>query len=670
MPSTRRSLSSRRLIALFLAVLVPPTVALLWLGARVLEQDRRLLAENDRQQRETAADSAANSLAESLNQLRRSFEAGRPVEGSVQLRWNRSRRFAVAPASGLAWTPTPEPLLEGDSARFADAELSEFTGRGDRGRALYASLAGADDPRIRAGALVRLARVHRTTGRIGEALDAYARLGNLTNIAFDGTPADLLARRATCGLLERTRRQGDLANCAAAIERDLAAGRWSLDYSNWHVAVSQLERWTGRPVPVAADRRAASAAADWLWRQMHPSSAPSMSPSGHRLLETGHGVSTIEWSIEADVFVATVITPGLIQRWIEAERATAGRSGLTVSLLSIDGKPLAGAGAERAAGNHSTVREASATGLPWTIVVSHPAARTTTSAEAERRWTLNAGLAVIVLFLAGGGVLIWRVLQRELAMARLQTEFVSAVSHEFRTPLTSLRHVSDLLDENDNLPPERRASLYQVIGRSTARLGSLVESLLDFARMEGGRRPYDLLPRDAGELLASTVSEFRQQAGVAGLTLDLRIGPGDLSILVDDAALTRAVWNLLENAQKYSDGGCDITVTVARRADAVAIAVKDRGRGIPDHEHRDVFQKFVRGADAVARRLPGTGLGLAIVSHIVHAHGGAIELESAEGAGSTFTIVLAAAGATGASTPVSPGMGDTPVPTGQRGGLA
>ena len=666
----RPSHSSRRLVALFLAVLLPPALALLWLGARVLEQDRRLLAESDRQRRETAADSVASSLAESRNLLRRDLEAGRPVSGSVQLRWNRSQRFAVAPAGALVWTPTPEPLREAASARFVDAEQNEFAGRGDRGRAVYAALAGSDDLQVRAGALVRLARVHRTSGRVRDALGAYARLGDLATVAFDGTPADLLARRATCGLLEQARRPEDLRNCAAAIERDLLAGRWSLDFSNWQVAVAQLERWSGRPVPVPPDRAAASATADWLWQQVQPSSASSMTPSGHRLLETRYGMSTIEWNTDTDGLVATVITPGLIQRWIEAERATAARSGLTVSLSSTDGRPLGGAESERTTGSYTTIRDASTTGLPWTIVISQPAARTTTSTEVERRWTLNAGLAVLLLFLAGGGFLIWRVLQRELAMARLQTEFVSAVSHEFRTPLTSLRHVSDLLDEDDDLPPDRRASLYQVIGRSTARLGSLVESLLDFARMEGGRRPYDLQPRDAGELMASIVSEFRQQAGVAAPALDLHIEPGDLSVRADDAALTRAVWNLLENAMKYSDAGSGITVTVARRADAVAIAVRDRGRGIPAHEHRDVFQKFVRGADAVARRLPGTGLGLAIVSHIVHAHGGAIELESAEGAGSTFTIVLPAAGVTGTTPQPSSVIQETPVPSGQRGGLA
>ena len=97
-----------------------------------------------------------------------------------------------------------------------------------------------------------------------------------------------------------------------------------------------------------------------------------------------------------------------------------------------------------------------------------------------------------------------RVVHRELAVARLQTDFVSAVSHEFRTPLTSLRHITELLEENDNIPPDRRQTFYAALGRSTERLHRLVESLLDFGRMELGRKPYNLQPEDAGsDCLAS-----------------------------------------------------------------------------------------------------------------------------------------------------------------------
>ncbi len=260
---------------------------------------------------------------------------------------------------------------------------------------------------------------------------------------------------------------------------------------------------------------------------------------------------------------------------------------------------------------------------------------------AARRRLLSAGLAAIVLLLAGGSYLLWRVVQRELAVARLQTDFVAAVSHEFRTPLTSLHHITELLEEDDDLPVERRKAFYGVLGRSTERLTRLVESLLDFSRMEGGRKPYDLQPVDAGEIAAQVVSDFQKEGIAAGFRIDLNVeGPSALS--ADPGALTHALRNLLDNAIKYSPRQRDVSVSVRAQGREVAIAVRDRGMGIPPQERKEIFRKFMRGSQAKRLGIQGTGLGLAMVSHIVRAHGGTIELESEEGHGSTFRLVLPA----------------------------
>jgi signal transduction histidine kinase len=262
---------------------------------------------------------------------------------------------------------------------------------------------------------------------------------------------------------------------------------------------------------------------------------------------------------------------------------------------------------------------------------------------AGRRRLLALGLAAIVLLLAGGGYLLWRVVQRELAIARLQTEFVSAVSHEFRTPLTSLLHVTELLEEDDDLPRERRRSFYGALGRNTQRLHRLVESLLDFARMEGGRKPYHLQPVDAGELAARVVADFRKEVEPRGFTIDLDVESQAVLLLRADAdSLTNALWNLLDNAVKYSPQCQAVHVSVHRRPEGVAISVRDGGLGIPRHERKEIFRRFVRGEKASRLGIKGTGLGLAMVCHIVQAHGGAIELESEEGTGSTFRLVLPA----------------------------
>ena len=665
MSSTRRSPSSRRLIALFLAVLVPPAAALVWLGARVADQGRRLLAESERRQRETVAEGAALALTEGLQLARTSLDGGRPLPGSARLRQPVSGAAALEPADAFAWTPSPVALAEAETQLFAQAEVEEIRRSGDWGRTQYAAFANVPEARIRAGALLRLARVLRAEHRTDDVIRTYARLAGITGVAFEGTPGDLLARRATCGVYEQAKRVSDLAACATALERDLIAGRWSLDFGAWHLAAEQIQKWLNRPIQISNDRRAISAAADWIWRETRRSSASLLPASRDRTIVTDHGVTTVAFTTSADGLVATLIAPGLLNRWLDAESARVRQSGLQIALLDTDRRPIAGVAPPPSP--LVTTRDASATGLPWHIVISRADPNLVPGSEMAGRWALSAGLALIVLFIAGGGLLLWRVMQRELAVARLQTEFVSAVSHEFRTPLTSLQHVADLLDEDDVLPPERRTALYRVIGRSTKRLSGLVESLLDFARMEGGRRPYELQPHDAGQLVSMTVGEFRQQLEGVDVAIAVEGGHGDLTIRADDAALGRAVWNLLENAAKYSDPPCVIDVSVARQGALIAIAVRDRGRGIPRHEHREVFQKFVRGADAVSRRAPGTGLGLAIVSHIVQAHGGVIALESTPGAGSTFTITVPAMLGAELTTPVGDRTDVGPL---HRGGVA
>jgi two-component system phosphate regulon sensor histidine kinase PhoR len=288
-------------------------------------------------------------------------------------------------------------------------------------------------------------------------------------------------------------------------------------------------------------------------------------------------------------------------------------------------------------------RTTAETGLPWNVVVGPGDASVQSQDLAMRRRLLSVGLGAIVLLLAGGSYMLWRVVQRELTVARLQADFVSAVSHEFRTPLTSLRHITELLEENDTLPPERRQSFYAALGRSTVRLHRLVESLLDFGRMELGRKPYDMQPADAGAIAAQVVADFQNEPAARGFTIHLEVDESP-PLRADATALSHAVWNLLDNAIKYSQREREVWVSVQGRTGRVAIAVRDQGLGIPPGERKEIFRKFMRGERAKQLGIKGTGLGLAIVSHIVDAHGGAIELESEEGQGSTFRLVLPARG--------------------------
>jgi signal transduction histidine kinase len=250
------------------------------------------------------------------------------------------------------------------------------------------------------------------------------------------------------------------------------------------------------------------------------------------------------------------------------------------------------------------------------------------------------GLAAILLLISAGSYFIWRSVNRELAVARLQSDFVSAVSHEFRTPLTTLRQFNELLVDEDDLAPEKRSSYYQAQSRATERLHRLVESLLDFGRMEAGRRPYRFERLDAGALAKDIAEEFAGEVKGGGFTVECSLDSVEYPVHADSEALSRALWNLLDNAVKYSGESRRAEVTVDRKDSAVSIAVRDHGIGIPAAEQERIFQKFVRGAAAMTQGVKGTGIGLAMVRHIADAHGGTVQVASAPGEGSTFTIVL------------------------------
>ena len=626
--------TSRKLALLFLGIVAPPAVTLVWLDLQLLDQDRSLWAQRELESRQAAAESVIRSLEQSLAETERITESVLP-EGIVRFTLS-SLGVTAKPADRVLWFPNTARLMEAETRQFIEMEKLEFHGGTDRALFAYKKAAQSATPAVRAGAHLRVARVHRRAGRWEDALAAYRQLAQMDRIAIDGMPTDLLARRATCFILAETGRMQDLDREAASLETDFLAGKWVLDKPSWELNARQIEQWTGRRrLPPPAEGKAFSAVAGWLWDEWQRNPANRFPASRRRLIV---GELTLVWGEAGAEALVFAISPSVLRTWMEKALRDAS-TGDRLSLLTPAGHLLAGR--QPPSGPEVVNRLASETRLPWTLVLSQGDASRQEEELADRRRLLALGLAAIVLLLAGGSYFLWRAIRRELAMARLQTEFVSSVSHEFRTPLASLQHITELMQEDDNLPPERRRSFYEALGRNTERLHRLVESLLDFARMEGRRKPYDLQPMDAGEFAEQVVGDFCEEVGPLGFTVDLEVEtPGPLPIRADADSLASALWNLLDNAVKYSPEGRSIQVSVRRHAAGLAISVRDNGLGIPNQEQKEIFRRFVRGEKASRLGIKGTGLGLAMVSHIVRAHGGTVELESEEGAGSAFRMVL------------------------------
>jgi signal transduction histidine kinase len=216
------------------------------------------------------------------------------------------------------------------------------------------------------------------------------------------------------------------------------------------------------------------------------------------------------------------------------------------------------------------------------------------------------------------------------------------LSHEFRTPLTTIRQLSELLARSRVSTDDRKQQFHDAILSESERLQRLVESLLDFGRIEAGRLTYALEPLDLEPLLAEVAGHVSRTAAPSGHRIEVRTAAPVPPIRGDRDALGHAIRNLLDNAVKYSPDHKVVELSLAGNHRTVSIQVRDRGLGIPRAEQQDIFETFVRGTSAGVRRVAGTGVGLAMVRQIVEAHRGTISLESAPGEGSTFTIHLPA----------------------------
>jgi signal transduction histidine kinase len=248
--------------------------------------------------------------------------------------------------------------------------------------------------------------------------------------------------------------------------------------------------------------------------------------------------------------------------------------------------------------------------------------------------------AVLALVWIAGAAFILRAIAREARAAQLQTDFVAAVSHEFRSPLSSLYQIAEMLSSDRLTSDDRRREAYNVLARESTRLRRLVEGLLDFQRLEAGAAAYRFEPVDICAFTRSVAADFQERVAGNGYTIECAAAAGEHMLMADREALTCAIWNLLDNAVKYSPECRTVWIDVEEQRKQVTIAVRDRGLGIPAGEQRLIFEKFARGEASKSRRIKGTGIGLAMVRHIVKAHGGEVHVASKPGEGSRFALVF------------------------------
>ena len=618
----------------FLIVAVVSTAALAWLTFELFAQDRTAAAERAQEAQESATDAAVRRLQGTLGEIAGTLAAANPVTvpppvaGSVVIRY-ADGAFVIEPPGGVLYVPRGIASSRLDASSWLDARRLAQAGDFEEAAALYRGLLNSGDPGARGTALLRLARVQRLQGAWSDALATYDLLEPLDNTGVDGYAARLAARLGRLAIFERDGPDaGRLRSEAAALGADLAAGRLHVTRGQFDHFSAEVSRWLGVAISIDEDARARSEALYdfWTTREERP-------PEGFQLVTTQRSATFLAWSQgPADDFRVLILGPKGIAQMLDQAVARYGWS------VEVDGEVTAG---RAVPARGVSTRTAANTGLPWTLhVFANPDTPLPTS---SRRKLLIFVLVCVGLLLAAGWYFISRGVSREVRVARMQSDFVSAVSHEFRSPLTSLQHLTELL-AGDRIPSaERRAQAYHVMMIETQRLSRLVESLLEFGRLQAGHTAMHVEPTNVSDLVRTITADFgRRLHPGAAPRIDVTLDAPAASSAVDREAFGRVIWNLLDNAVKYSPGTSPVEVRVAQRGDRIAISVQDHGLGIPVAEQARVFDRFMRGAEALSNRIGGTGIGLAMAREIVQAHGGDISVQSQPGSGSTFTVVVEA----------------------------
>ena len=572
----------------FTFLILVPGIILLVFGLRALNQDRLEIGRQLQDRLDHAAELAARAIDQQLTQ----WEQFRGDGVTVSL-----SSLRVSPADKIAYDLAAQPTLEpAQTSGLAAAERDEIQGNWARAIAAYQRFTTSGSPAERAVSIERLARTYAKAGMRDDAVRTYHNLEKTADARIGAVPADLIARFELCSL-----DAGD----KVAFYRDLVAGRWRLDKARYLFYSERARDWVDPSEPARHMERGKldlAAAVESFVQTGRPN-------EGSYLAFRGGDNS--------------LIVPAAAMR-TRLEKSVALDRELRIRLVepTAPRRPFA------------AVRMLSARNTPWVVQAEPIDAVRLFRADNQRRTIYLSMLLLVFLLLVSGTYITARTVRREVEIARLKSEFVSTVSHEFRSPLTAICQLSEMLQRGRVADESKRIQYYELISRESDRLSRLVENLLDFSRMESGRKQYHFEPLDTAEWLRDIASRFRARNISASVPEELPV------ILADRSALTSAVDNLLDNAIKYSPPGSPVVLEAEVTPSELAIRVRDRGYGIAERDRGRIFDKFYRGSGEISRQVKGAGVGLSLVRQIVDAHGGIVDFDSTVGEGSVFYIRL------------------------------
>jgi len=611
----------RRQALLFLIAILVPCAVLVGLGVRSIQQERQLEQKRVAEERQRSAQDFRQKLLSELEKIKlqlvtqtashvdaRAFRSegvlafvGALNDGGLQLPWessSKARQFRQSLNDGKF----AEEIRQAESQESGPHQFENAA------RLHRAAIGAAAQPAQRSYAELGLARSLLKLGRRAEGLQAYERvLASSPDVVDDFDMP--LALYAAPPLLEANAKRAEISAwvrlatdparplppAALRLARDLAMKLHASD------SVSALEN-------LIHDREQAEALQGHLTRII-----PQL--QSREPVWTAYG--TPQWFVsvtprlgDSDGLVIAVRANEMLQQ--------VSGSGPAVRLAAADGETLGE--------NFPGVRVL----MPASEVKPNNA----------RQTFLLMALVLALTFTIVAGVLLWRDVQRDLRLSELRSQFVSSVTHELKTPLTAIRMFTETLRLDEEVDRQTRNDYLDTILHESERLSRLVDNVLDFGKIERGKKTYRFQTVRLEEVVEQAARTAQYPLEQAGFVLDVAAEPDLPPVSADSDALQQAILNLLTNAMKYSGQSRSIGLRLERRNGRARIEIVDHGIGIAAEEQPRIFDRFYRASVAENHHIPGTGLGLTIVAHIVNAHGGAVEVASELGRGSSFTICL------------------------------
>jgi two-component system phosphate regulon sensor histidine kinase PhoR len=247
-------------------------------------------------------------------------------------------------------------------------------------------------------------------------------------------------------------------------------------------------------------------------------------------------------------------------------------------------------------------------------------------------------IGLLDLVLIAGAWFVYRTVRREVELARLKSDFVSNVSHELKTPLSLIRMFGETLQMQRVPSEEKKREYYDTIVSESERLTRLVNNILNFSRMEAGKKEYHFSPADLNAIVDGVSTTYESHLAEHDVSVVKQLSDKLLPIMADAEAISEAILNIIDNAIKYSTLEKYVRISTGRTDGTVFVEIEDHGIGIEKNHQRKIFEKFYRVSSGLVHNTKGSGLGLTLVKHIMDAHKGEVTLKSEPGRGSTFRL--------------------------------